>query len=97
MKARNRCERCCNFGFTAKKLAREDLYPLDPGFGKPPGQRGRLVLADERLGKAIIDKVANLSRRHGTDAKWEDGRVERTSSNRSEPHFSPLNRRRPIA
>jgi poly-gamma-glutamate capsule biosynthesis protein CapA/YwtB (metallophosphatase superfamily) len=60
--------------FTGKKLSRVDLYPLDLGFGKPRWQRGRPVLADEKLGKEIIDKVARLSQPRGTEVKWQDGR-----------------------
>jgi poly-gamma-glutamate synthesis protein (capsule biosynthesis protein) len=60
--------------FKERKLARVDLYPLDLGFGKPRWQRGRPLLADEKLGREIIDKVAGLSRRHGTEVKWQDGR-----------------------
>ena len=60
--------------FKDKKLARVDLYPLDLGFGKPRWQRGRPLLADEKLGREIIEKVAGLSRRRGTEVKWQDGR-----------------------
>ena len=60
--------------FKDKKLARVDLYPLDLGFGKPRWQRGRPLLADEKLGREIIEKVADLSRRRCTDVKWQDGR-----------------------
>jgi poly-gamma-glutamate synthesis protein (capsule biosynthesis protein) len=60
--------------FRDKKLQRIELYPLDLGFGKPRWQRGRPVLADEKLGREIIDKVASLSRRRGTEVRWQDGR-----------------------
>ncbi len=60
--------------FKDQKLARVDLYPLDLGFGKPRWQRGRPLLAEEELGREIIDKVASLSRRRGTEVKWQDGR-----------------------
>ena len=60
--------------FSSKKLSRIDLYPLDLGFGKPRWQRGRPMLADDKLGKEIIDKVARLSQRRGTEVKWADGR-----------------------
>jgi poly-gamma-glutamate synthesis protein (capsule biosynthesis protein) len=60
--------------FKERKLARVDLYPLDLGFGKPRWQRGRPLLADEKLGQEIIDKIAGLSRRRGTEVKWQDGR-----------------------
>jgi len=63
-----RCE------FSGKKLSRIDVYPLDLGFGKPRWQRGRPVLADDKLGQEIIDKVARLSARRGTEVKWADGR-----------------------
>ena len=57
-----------------QELARVELYPLDLGFGKPRWQRGRPVLADGKLGQEIIDKVARLSARRGTEVKWVDGR-----------------------
>lgn len=60
--------------FKDKKLARVDLYPLDLGFGKPRWQRGRPLLADEQLGREIIEKVGHLSRRRGTEVKYQDGR-----------------------
>jgi poly-gamma-glutamate synthesis protein (capsule biosynthesis protein) len=60
--------------FSGKKLSRIELYPLDLGFGKPRWQRGRPVLADEKLGREIIDKVARLSARRGAEVKWADGR-----------------------
>ncbi len=60
--------------FKDQKLARVDLYPLDLGFGKPRWQRGRPLLAEEELGREIIDKVAKLSRRRGTEVKYQDGR-----------------------
>ncbi|HET8564460.1 MAG TPA: CapA family protein, partial [Candidatus Binatia bacterium] len=63
-----RCE------FNEKKIARIELYPLDLGFGKPRWQRGRPMLADEKLGQEIIDRVARLSRKYGTEVSWENGR-----------------------
>jgi poly-gamma-glutamate capsule biosynthesis protein CapA/YwtB (metallophosphatase superfamily) len=60
--------------FKERKLACVDLYPLDLGFGKPRWQRGRPLLADEILGREIIEKVAGLSRRRGTEVKWQNGR-----------------------
>ena len=60
--------------FREKKLSRIELYPLDLGFGKPRWQRGRPVLADEKLGREIIEKVALLSKRRGTEVQWQDGR-----------------------
>ena len=59
--------------FKEKKLARIELYPLDLGFAKPRWQRGRPLLAEEKLGREIIEKVAGLSRRRGTEVKWQNG------------------------
>jgi poly-gamma-glutamate synthesis protein (capsule biosynthesis protein) len=60
--------------FSGTRLSQVDLYPLDLGFSKPRWQRGRPVLADDKLGQEIIDKVARLSTRRGTEVKWADGR-----------------------
>jgi poly-gamma-glutamate capsule biosynthesis protein CapA/YwtB (metallophosphatase superfamily) len=60
--------------FSGKTLARISLYPLDLGFGKPRWQRGRPVLADDKLAKEIIDKVTRLSKRYGTNVSLADGR-----------------------
>jgi len=50
------------------------LYPLDLGYGKPRSQRGRPVLADEELGKKIIDRVKELSKKLGTEVSFKEGR-----------------------
>ncbi|MGH7844878.1 MAG: hypothetical protein ACREQW_06885 [Candidatus Binatia bacterium] len=58
--------------FDRRKVAQIDLYPLDLGFGKPRSQRGRPMLADEKLGQEIITRVARLSRKFGTDVRWQE-------------------------
>ncbi len=63
---------CCEF--RQKHLSRVYLYPLDLGFGKPRWQRGRPILADQKLGQEIIARVARLSQKLGTQVAWEDGR-----------------------
>ena len=63
-----RCE------FSQKRLLRIELYPVDLGFGKPRWQRGRPVLADEKLGQEIIGRVARLSEKWGTQITWQNGR-----------------------
>jgi poly-gamma-glutamate capsule biosynthesis protein CapA/YwtB (metallophosphatase superfamily) len=60
--------------FRQKRLSGVYLYPLDLGFGKPRWQRGRPVLADEKLGQEIIERVARLSQKLGTKVVWQDGR-----------------------
>jgi poly-gamma-glutamate synthesis protein (capsule biosynthesis protein) len=60
--------------FRQGKLSQIELHPLDLGFGKPRWQRGRPILAEEKLGQEIIGKVARLSERRGTNVSWIDGR-----------------------
>ena len=60
--------------FKGKKVSRIDLYPLDLGFGKRRSQRGRPMLADEKLGREIIERVARLSQKFGTDVRWQEDR-----------------------
>jgi poly-gamma-glutamate synthesis protein (capsule biosynthesis protein) len=43
------------------------LYPVDLGFGRPRSQRGRPLLADAESSNRILDRVALLSRRYGTE------------------------------
>jgi poly-gamma-glutamate synthesis protein (capsule biosynthesis protein) len=64
---------CAKCRFAGRKLARIDLYPLDLGFSKPRWQRGRPLLADEQLGREIIDQVGDLSKKFGTRVCWEEG------------------------
>jgi poly-gamma-glutamate capsule biosynthesis protein CapA/YwtB (metallophosphatase superfamily) len=63
---------CCDF--SQNRLSRVYLYPLDLGFGLPRWQRGRPVLADEKLGQEIIAQVARLSEKLGTTVVWQDNR-----------------------
>ncbi len=50
------------------------LYPLDLGYGKPRPQRGRPLLAEEEIGEKIIDRVARLSKKLGTEVSFTAGR-----------------------
>jgi len=50
------------------------LYPLDLGYGKPRSQRGRPLLADEELGRKIIERVNRLSKKMGTEVSFTEGR-----------------------
>jgi poly-gamma-glutamate synthesis protein (capsule biosynthesis protein) len=49
------------------------LHPISLGFGKPPSQRGRPMLADETLGRKIIGDVTRLSEPFGTRIEYRDG------------------------
>ena len=60
--------------FAGRKFSGIELYPLDLGFGKPRWQRGRPLLADESLGREIIERVAQLSQAFGTTLSWQGDR-----------------------
>jgi poly-gamma-glutamate synthesis protein (capsule biosynthesis protein) len=49
-----------------RKLAALRLHPITLGFGLPPAERGRPMLAEGELAKKILDDVANRSRPFGT-------------------------------
>ncbi len=49
------------------------LHPLTLGFGQPRQIRGRPMLADEKLGKKIINDLIELSKPFGTKVTWRDG------------------------
>jgi len=56
-----------------KRLAALDLYPITLGFGQAPAVRGRPMLADETLGRKIVDDVTRLSKPFGTTVVFENG------------------------
>lgn len=47
------------------------LIPLDLGFGKPVGVRGKPQLADKKLGKYIIEYAAEKSKPFGTKIEYD--------------------------
>ncbi len=61
----------CRFGEKALREVR--LYPVDEGHRKSRAQRGRPVLADERVGERIIERVRRLSQPYGTEISTQDG------------------------
>jgi poly-gamma-glutamate synthesis protein (capsule biosynthesis protein) len=60
--------------FERQKLKEIEIHPVDMGFGRPRSQRGRPLLADERLGKIILDRVARVSEPFGTRIEQRNGR-----------------------
>lgn len=60
--------------FNKRRLAEIELYPVELGFGSPRPQRGRPLLADEKLGKTILDRVADMSQPFGTRVEQRNGR-----------------------
>jgi poly-gamma-glutamate capsule biosynthesis protein CapA/YwtB (metallophosphatase superfamily) len=55
------------------KLSEVRIHPVDQGFGRPRGQRGRPVLASGETAAAIIARVDTLSRPYGVTVQNRDG------------------------
>ena len=55
------------------KLAEIRIHPLDQGFGRPRGQRGRPVLANGEMAAKIIARVDRLSAPYGVTVTDRDG------------------------
>jgi len=53
--------------FTKGTLAEIRIYPIDQGFGRPRAQRGRPVLAEGDVAQRILQRIARLSSRFGTE------------------------------
>ena len=60
--------------FEKRRLKEIEVYPVDMGFGRARPQRGRPLLADEKLGKTILDRVALMSEPFGTRMEQRNGR-----------------------
>ncbi|MGH7887029.1 MAG: CapA family protein [Candidatus Binatia bacterium] len=60
--------------FNDRKLSEIEIHPIEMGFGRPRSQRGRPMLADAQEGKAIMERIARLSKDLGTDIEQRDGR-----------------------
>jgi poly-gamma-glutamate synthesis protein (capsule biosynthesis protein) len=52
--------------FSGEKLSAIKIYPIDQGFGRPRPQRGRPVLAEGEVASRVLERVARLSARYGT-------------------------------
>jgi poly-gamma-glutamate synthesis protein (capsule biosynthesis protein) len=61
----------CRFDKLALKQI--EIFPVDMGFGRPRSQRGRPMLADGELGKAILERVARVSAPFGTVVRQQAG------------------------
>ena len=59
--------------FQAKRLREVRLYPLDLGFGRPVGQRGRPLLAEGEVAQQVLAWLQQLSKPFGTHIDIEDG------------------------
>ncbi len=59
--------------FKGKALVELALHPISLGFGKPPSQRGRPMLAEPEMRKKILDDVIKLSEPFGTKIENRNG------------------------
>ncbi len=58
--------------FKGDKLVDLKLYPINLGFGKLPGRRGRPMFADETLSRKIMDDLIRLSKPFGTTIDYNN-------------------------
>jgi poly-gamma-glutamate synthesis protein (capsule biosynthesis protein) len=58
--------------FLDNKLVQLHLYPVELGMKKPRSQRGRPMMADNKVGKKILGIIKKLSEPYGTDIKIID-------------------------
>lgn len=59
--------------FAERKLKEIRIYPIDQGFGRPRPQRGRPLLAEGEVAERVLDRVARLSKRYGTNVAVRNG------------------------
>lgn len=50
------------------------INPIEQGFGRSRGQRGRPALANPKLAASIIDRISKLSAKYGTRVQHRDGK-----------------------
>jgi len=58
-------------GIAGGRISRIRLIPIDLQLDETKDRRGRPRIAPPELGKRIIDRIATLSRRHGTDIRYD--------------------------
>jgi poly-gamma-glutamate capsule biosynthesis protein CapA/YwtB (metallophosphatase superfamily) len=56
-----------------RMLTSIELHPISLGFGNPRTRRGRPMLANDELGRKIIEDVKRLSAPFGTRVEYRDG------------------------
>lgn len=54
-------------------LAKVELYPVELGFGRPRSQRGRPVLAGDRVAAEIVRRFEGLSSESGISVERREG------------------------
>ena len=64
--------------FKGKKLSEITLLPLDLGFRRARGTRGRPTLATGEVAKSVLDNMQQMSSKYGTkiSIKGETGSVD---------------------
>ncbi|MDA1227466.1 MAG: hypothetical protein BZY79_02715 [SAR202 cluster bacterium Casp-Chloro-G4] len=59
--------------FRKRRMHQITLHPIDLGYGKPRGQRGRPMLAGPDIAKKVLERMQRLSKPFGTAIKVEKG------------------------
>ena len=59
--------------FRERRLGEVRLFPIEQGYGRPRGQRGRPLLADREVGDRILQRLQRLSLAYGTEISNKDG------------------------
>ena len=59
--------------FVKRRMSQITLHPIDLGYGKSRGQRGRPVLAASEISKRILERMQRLSKSFGTSIKIYKG------------------------
>ena len=59
--------------FRKRRLHRITLHPIDLGYGKPRGQRGRPLLARSNTARKVLSRMQRLSKPFGTAISVEKG------------------------
>ncbi len=59
--------------FEAGRVARITIHPIELGYGKARGHRGRPLTASPEAADRILDRIASRSKRYGTVIQVKDG------------------------
>jgi len=59
--------------FVKRRMSQITLHPIDLGYGKSRGQRGRPVLAASEMSEKILERMQRLSKSFGTSIKIYKG------------------------
>ena len=62
--------------FKGSKLSEIKLYPLDLGFRRSRGSRGRPLLAEGDVARSVLERMQSMSNKYGTSIAIENGTTQ---------------------